>query len=49
MVPLDKLAQITERFEFLEAQLHAGSAPSEIARISKEYSDLKPVAEEIAA
>jgi len=49
MVPLDKLAQITQRFEFLEAQLHAGSAPSEIARISKEYSDLKPVADEIAA
>ena len=49
MVPLDKLAQITQRFEFLEAQLHAGAAPSEIARISKEYSDLKPVAEEIAA
>ena len=49
MVPLDKLAQITQRFEFLEAQLHAGAAPAEIARISREYSDLKPVAEEIAA
>jgi peptide chain release factor 1 len=49
MVPLDKLAQITQRFEFLEAQLHAGAAHGDIARISKEYSDLKPVAEEIAA
>ena len=49
MVPLDKLAQITQRFEFLEAQLNAGAAPAEIARISREYSDLKPVAEEIAA
>lgn len=49
MVPLDKLAQITQRFEFLEAQLNAGAAPAEIARISKEYTDLKPVAEEIAA
>jgi len=49
MVPLDKLAQITQRFEFLEAQLNAGAAPSEIARISKEYTDLKPVADEIAA
>jgi peptide chain release factor 1 len=49
MVPMDKLAQITRRFEFLEAQLNAGSAPSEIARISKEYTDLKPVVDEIAA
>lgn len=49
MVPLDKLAQITQRFEFLEARLNAGAAPSEIARISKEYTDLKPVADEIAA
>ena len=49
MVPLDKLAQITQRFEFLEARLNAGAQPSEIAEISREYSDLKPVAEEIAA
>ena len=49
MVPLDKLAQITERFEFLEAQLNAGAAPSEIARISREYTDLKPVVDEIHA
>ena len=49
MVPLDKLAQITQRFEFLEARLNAGAAPAEIAEISREYSDLKPVADEIAA
>jgi peptide chain release factor 1 len=49
MVPLDKLAQITQRFEFLEAQLNAGAAPAEIARISREYSDLRPVVTEIAA
>ncbi len=48
MVPLDKLAQITQRFEFLEARLNAGASPAEIAAISREYSDLKPVAEEIA-
>ncbi len=47
MVPLDKLAQITQRFEYLEAQLNAGAAPAEIARISREYSDLRPVAAEI--
>ncbi len=49
MVPLDKLAQITQRFEFLEARLNAGAAPAEIAEISREYSNLKPVADQIAA
>jgi len=49
MVPLDKLDQITRRFQFLEAKLSAGAAPGEIAVLSREYSDLKPVVEEIAA
>jgi len=49
MVPLDKLAQITQRFEFVEARLNAGAAPAEIAGLSREYSELKPVAAEIAA
>ena len=49
MVPLEKLAQITQRFEFLEARLNAGASPAEIAAISREYSEIKPVAEEIAS
>lgn len=49
MVPFDKLAQITQRFEYLEARLNAGDAPAEIAQISREYSDLRPVADQIAA
>lgn len=49
MVPFDKLAQITQRFEFLEARLNAGAAPAEIAVLSREYSELKPVVEQIAA
>ncbi len=50
MVPLDKLDQITRRFEFLEAKLAEGTAPhAEIATLSREYSDLKPVVTEIAA
>ncbi len=49
MVPLDRLAQITRRFEFLEARLADGASSGEIAALSREYSDLKPVAEEIAA
>ncbi|MDI3334849.1 peptide chain release factor 1 [Defluviimonas aestuarii] len=49
MVPLDKLDQITRRFEFLEAKLSSGADPSEIASLSREYSELKPVTAEIAA
>ena len=49
MVPLEKLEQITRRFQFLEAKLNDGAAPSEIAMLSREYSELKPVAAEIAA
>lgn len=47
MLPEDRLDQIARRFEFLEAQLNAGAAPDQIARISREYAELKPVVEEI--
>ncbi len=49
MLPRDRLRQITDRFEFLEAQLNAGPEASEIAQISREYAELKPVVAEIAA
>ena len=49
MVPLDKLDQITRRFQFLEAKLAAGAAASEFAALSREYADLKPVTEQIVA
>ncbi|WP_127903338.1 peptide chain release factor 1 [Solirhodobacter olei] len=49
MVPMDKLAQISQRFEFLEAKLASGAAPGEIATLSREYSELKPVVTEISA
>jgi len=48
MVPLDKLDQITQRFEYLEARLSQGAA-EDFAQVSREYAELKPVAEEIAA
>ncbi len=47
MVPLQKLEQIHQRYEFLEAQMSAGISGEEIARLSKEYSQLKPVVETI--
>jgi peptide chain release factor 1 len=49
MVPLDRLAQITRRFEYIEARLNAGPAAEEIAALSRDYADLKPVVEDIAA
>ncbi|MCZ0960088.1 peptide chain release factor 1 [Paracoccus benzoatiresistens] len=48
MLPEDRLSQIVQRFEFLEAQLNAGAAPDQIARISREYAELKPVVDQIA-
>ncbi len=47
MVPLQKLEQIHQRYEFLEAQMSTGISGEEIAKLSKEYSQLKPVVEKI--
>ena len=47
MIAEDTLLQITQRFEFLEAQMAEGS--SDIAKLAKEYSDLKPVVDEVRA
>lgn len=45
MIPQDRLFQITQRFQYLEAAMSDGS--SDIAALAKEYSDLKPVVEQI--
>jgi peptide chain release factor 1 len=47
MVPLDKLARITERYDYLEARLSAGQG--DLAAQGREYADLRPVVAEIAA
>ena len=47
MISEDLLIQITQRFEYLEAQMAEGSG--DIAKLAKEYSDWKPVVEEIKA
>ena len=49
MVPLDRLVQITQRFEYLEARLNAGPGAGEIAALSRDYAELKPVVDQIAA
>lgn len=47
MVPIERLHQITQRFEFLEAQMAEGTG--DIATLAKEYSDLRPVVEQVQA
>ncbi|TDK47507.1 peptide chain release factor 1 [Antarcticimicrobium luteum] len=46
MVPEERLEQIIQRFEYLEAAM-AGAPGGEIAALAKEYSELKPVVETI--
>ncbi|WP_425039129.1 peptide chain release factor 1 [Primorskyibacter sp. S187A] len=48
MIPQERLMQITQRFEFLEAKMAGGAEPGEIAALAKEYSDLKPVVAQIS-
>lgn len=45
MVPLDKLAQISERFEYIEAAMSSGDG--DIVKLGREYSALRPVVAEI--
>ena len=47
MVPLEKLELIRQRFQFLEAKMNDGLAGEDIARLAKEYADLRPVIEQI--
>ncbi len=47
MIQAATLDQITQRFQFLEAKLAGGVDPSEIADLTREYSELKPVAETV--
>ncbi|SIS91900.1 peptide chain release factor 1 [Roseivivax lentus] len=46
MIPNDRLLQITERFEYLEARMATGDG--DIAALGREYAELKPVVDVIA-
>lgn len=48
MIPEDRLEQILQRYQYLEAAM-ADGAGGDIAKLAKEYSDLRPVAEQIRA
>lgn len=43
MIPNDRLMQITERFEFLEARMGEGIGGDEFVAVSREYAELRPV------
>jgi peptide chain release factor 1 len=45
MIPTDRLHQIKERLEFVEAMMSQGDG--DIAALGREYSDLKPVVDQI--
>src|SRR6056297_2715744 len=47
MVPLDKLDEIVQRFEYIEARMAEGGG--DIARLGREYAELRPVVEQIRA
>jgi peptide chain release factor 1 len=47
MISIDRLHQITQRFQFLEAKMAEGSG--DIAALGREYAELRPVVEQIDA
>jgi len=48
MIPEDRLDEIAQRFEYLEARMAETADGGEIARLSREYAELKPVVAAIA-
>ncbi|WP_439104917.1 peptide chain release factor 1 [Celeribacter marinus] len=47
MIPQDRLYQIIQRFEYLEAAMSQGEG--DIAALGREYSELRPVVEQVRA
>ncbi len=47
MVPMDRLNEIAQRFEYIEARMSEGGG--DIAKLGREYSELRPVVAEIRA
>lgn len=49
MIAPDKIEQIIDRFQFIEAKMSDGAAGSEIAALGREYAELRPVVETVTA
>lgn len=49
MIAQEKIAQLIDRFQFIEAKMSEGLDGAEIAALAKEYAELKPVVETVSA
>ncbi len=49
MIAADKIETLIDRFQYLEAKMADGAAGAEIAKLGKEYADLRPVVETVTA
>ncbi len=49
MIASERIEQIIDRFQFLEAKMADGAAGSEIAQLGREYAELRPVVETVTA
>lgn len=49
MIAADKIEQIIDRFQFLEAKMADGAPGNEIAALGREYAELRPVVETVTA
>ena len=47
MIAVEQLEKIKQRFQFLEAKLSEGLSSDELVSLSREYAELKPVAEKV--
>jgi peptide chain release factor 1 len=49
MIPDARLDQIVAHFEYLEARLNGGPSGEEIAQLTRDYAEARPVAEQVLA
>ncbi|MCO4841390.1 MAG: peptide chain release factor 1 [Yoonia sp.] len=49
MIAPEKIAQIIDRFQFLEAKMATGDVGAEIATLGREYAELRPVVETVTS
>ena len=48
-IPRQKLEQVLEKFDAIEARMGVATVPDEIVKLAKEYAELRPVAEGVRA
>ena len=49
MIASDRIQQLIDRFQFLEAKMASGDASLDIAALGREYAELRPVVETVTA